>query len=374
MQEQLLQFYAVQFFSRSYSREDLVKPNTKLAIKDGVSLGGFLTLKFGTPLLEGRKSWTPRPGGEVKVRPNYAQPWQYQEGSSTVAGERADPYAEIRWPTYALASFTLSDQGAMLPRLDAPAQCDLLQALRSLFLSEMLGIPEIKALSDQVCSQVGFRFGYWTAGLDFAGNPAPVETGDYINADRAELRGPGYAALRGTGHTRNGSEYCSLALVWSQAFSFPNRINAQLDAAQIEKRVKDLKFQFSTKEDLKRADDCLQRRDLRECISSAQIAVESALRFYCTLWGVRSPSLPGIEFDQRVERILKRAERPSYQAIDPRGLKDLLYLYRASLKAHEATCSYRDDQIRKDVPCELWHAQQFLDAAIKFTFWLDSQA
>ena len=162
--------------------------------------------------------------------------------------------------------------------------------------------------------------------------------------------------------------------MWSQAFSFPNRKNPQADDAQIQKRLKDLRLQFRTKDDLKQADDRLQQRNVTGCISAAATAVEVALRFYCNLWGVRSPSLPGIEFDQRIERILKRTGRPSYQALDPGGLKDLLHLFRASLKAHEAHCYYHDDKLRKDVPCEFQHARQFLDAAIKFTFWLDSQA
>ena len=64
----------------------------------------------------------------------------------------------------------------------------------------------------------------------------------------------------------------------------------------------------------------------------------------------------------------------SAQAVDSCGLRDLEHLYRASLKAHEADCHYHDDQLRRTVPCERHHAQQFLDAAIRFTFWLDSQA
>ena len=375
MQTSALNLLGVQFLSRPVIREDLLRFGAKVTASQGLSLTGTLTIKFGNPLLEAPANWTPGPGGSSKnVRPKYTQPWQSQEPPSGSHGQFADPYAELRWPAYALTSFELANPDAPIATLEVSVQCDFLQALRAKVSAEILELPEIAAMTDQVVANEGYRLSYWTPLIDPVGNPGPVETGEYIHANRREPIGPGFTAIRGTGFTGAGAEYCSLALVWSQAFSFPDRASARVDEPQIQKRVKDLKLQFGAKEDLKRADDCQQRQDTRGCILSAQTAVESALRFYCMQWGVRTPSLPGIEFHQKVDRILKRAGRPSYQAVDSAGLIDLLHLYRASLKAHGNDCSYHDEQLHKEVRCEQRHALQFLDAAIKFTFWLDSQA
>ena len=389
MQSLAFHLFAVQFFSRPYAREDLVKAHTRLKTEGGFSLDGHLTIKFGAPLLEGP--------GETFLRATYAQPWPYQEERALTGADKLadphfesrwlppeapppsteqllDPYSELRWPAYALASFHLANPETLMPAVDVAVQCDLLQAMRGLLDAQLGGIAELKAMTDQFTGYEGSRFSYWTPLLDSVGNPVPVASGDYVATARGEPVGPGFSALRGSCVTGNGSEYCSLALVWSQAFSVSAEPSARVSDAQIQKRARELKTHLNTKEDLRRADECLQKSDLRGCISFAQMAVEGALRFYCNQWGVRFPSLPGIDFHQRIERVLKRAGRASYQAIDPVGLTDLLHLFRASLKAHEHNCYFHDDQLHKDMPCEISHVQAFLDAAIRFTFWIDSQA
>jgi hypothetical protein len=365
MQTLAFHLFAAQFFSRPFMREDVVKPHTQLKTDNSITLDGHLTIRFGNPLLEGP--------GDTRIRANYTQPWELEKSESASTDRLVDPFAEIRWPAYALATFHLVNPEAPMPTLDVAVQCDLLQALRNRIDAELGEIPEIKAMADQFLGYDANRFSYWTPLLDSVGNPIPVSSGDYIGASRAEPVGPGFAALRGTGVTRNGAEYCSLALVWSQAFSAPAE-TGNPEPTQLQKRLKELKTHFEAKEDIKRADECLQKSDLRGCISFAQIAVESAIRFYCNQWGARFPSLPGIDFHQRIERVLKRAGRPSYQAIDPAGLTDLLHLYRASLKAHDANCYFHDDQLHRDVSCEVAHVEAFLDAAIRFTFWIDSLA
>jgi hypothetical protein len=112
---------------------------------------------------------------------------------------------------------------------------------------------------------------------------------------------------------------------------------------------------------------------VKGCVRSAASAVDAALRFYCAEWAITFPTAP-IPFDQKIERILQQAGRPSYLAVDPVGLRDLLHLYRARNAIHEGDCFYKDDQIGKDVYCEISHAQQFFAAARAFTYWIDSQA
>ena len=100
-------------------------------------------------------------------------------------------------------------------------------------------------------------------------------------------------------------------MIWSQAFSFPNRTNAEADDDAIRKRVKEIKRHYNSKDELTRAEDALRLGDLKRCIRSAASAVDAALRYSCPEWGVAFPSTP-ILFDQKVEDILQRAGRPSY--------------------------------------------------------------
>jgi hypothetical protein len=52
----------------------------------------------------------------------------------------------------------------------------------------------------------------------------------------------------------------------------------------------------------------------------------------------------------------------------------LLHLYRARSASHEGDCFYKDYQTRKDVYCDISHAERFFAAARAFTYWIDSQA
>jgi len=359
---QTLQLRAVQFFSRPLTREDLVLPKAVLITKGGLSLDGYLKIQFGAPLLTGAAEGT-------TVRPNYAHPWESQDGPSIGAVQWVDPYAGIRWPSYALASFSADVKG---DALDTPAECDILQRMRTLVGFEIFELPKVKAMTDQLLSRDGYRYGYWTPGLDFVRNPVPAP-GKYVNADCGEPLGPGHASLAGFGFTEAGPASHSLGLVWSQAFSFPSRTNPVTDDTAIRKRAKALKTHYGSKDELRRAEEALQRGDVKDCIRSAGAAVDAALRFYCAEWGVSFPP-KHLPFDQKIETVLQQGSRPLYVTVDRAGLQDLLHLYRARNTQHEADCYYHDDSLGKDIYCERPHAQRFLDAARTFAFWIDSQA
>jgi hypothetical protein len=313
-----------------------------------------------------------------------------------------DPYAEVRWPAYALVITPATKMrtqdlacSAVLPgsltnpsaklscrgnsfsadvtpsALGTAAECDILQRMRTLVSFEIFDFPELKALTDQLLSHDGYRYGYWTPGLDFVRNPVPA-LGKYHNADRGEPVGPGHASLFGFGLAEDCQMH-SLALVWSQAFSFPNRTNAQADDVAIRKRGQEIKRHYNSKDELVRAEDDLRQHDVKGCVRSAASAVDAALRYYCPEWGVAFPTAP-IPFDQKIELILQQAGRPSYRLADPTGLRDLLYLYRARNAIHEGDCFYKDDQLGRDVYCEVSHARRFFAAAQAFAFWIDSHA
>jgi hypothetical protein len=358
-----LNLRAVQFFSRPISSDDHVVPKATLTTKEGRQLQGYLKIQVGSPMLVGAAPNT-------KVRPNYAHLWETQEGPSVGAVQWVDPYAEVRWPAYGLASFSADVNP---PTLETAAKCDILQRMRTLVSFDVFDFPELKGLTDQLLAHEGYRYGYWTPDLDFVRNPRPAP-GKYHNADPGEPLGPGHASLSAFGFADDSQlERHELALVWSQAFSFRNRTNAHADDAAIRKRAQEIKRHYNSKDELTRAEDDLRQHDVKGCVRSAAAAVDAALRYYCSEWCVKFPTA-SIPFDQKIERILQQAARPTYQLVDPIGLRDLLYLYRARNAIHEGDCYYKDDQLGKDVYCEVSHARRFFAAAQAFAYWIDSQA
>jgi hypothetical protein len=169
-----------------------------------------------------------------------------------------------------------------------------------------------------------------------------------------------------------GSKMHSLGIVWSQAFSFQNRTNAEADDVLIRKLSHHIKLHYNSKDELTRAEQYLRQRDVKACIRSAAAAVDAALRFYCAKWKVTFPT-DRIPFDQKIGYILHNASRPPYNVAGPLGLRDLLYLYRARNAIHEGDCFYKDDQLGTDIYCDVSHAGRFFAAAQAFAFWMDSQ-
>src|SRR5438132_14400707 len=100
MQTLAFHLFAAQFFSRPYSRDDLVKAHTRLKTEGGFSLDGHLTIKFGAPLLEGPGETFPRdlraalalPGGKSVDRRGqvggsaFRKPLVAARGAATVHG------------------------------------------------------------------------------------------------------------------------------------------------------------------------------------------------------------------------------------------------------------------------------------------------
>jgi hypothetical protein len=296
---QSLRLRAVQFLSRPFSREDWGVPKASFTTREGRRLDGYLKIEFGTPLLVGAAPNT-------KVRPNYAHPWQPQDDRPSIgAVQWIDPYADLHWPSWALVSFSANIAETAL---DTAAQCDILQRMRTVVSFEIFDLPELKALTDQLLAQDGYRYGYWSPDLDFVRNPVPAP-GKFHNADRGEPVGPGHASLFGVGFGKD-TQINSLALVWSQAFSFPNRTNAQADDAAIRERGKVLKRHYNSRDELTQAEEYLQQCDVKGCTRSAASAVEAALRFYCAEWNVPFPTAR-IPFDQKIECILQQAGRPT---------------------------------------------------------------
>ena len=357
----MLTLRTVQFFSRPVSREDHVIPKATITTKEGRHLQGYMKIEFGNPQLFGADR---TPMG----RPNYAHPWEPQNGPSAGAFQSVDPYAEVRWPAYALVSFS---PDVTPPQLDQAAEWDILLRMQTLVGFDIFQFPELKILADQILSHDGYRYSYWTFNVDYVGNPRPTR-GKYHHADCGEPVGPGYTSLNAIGFTEDLLPH-SIALVWSQAFSFPNRTNAQTDDIAIRNRVKEIKRHYNSKDELAKAQEYLRYNDVKGCIRSAASAVDAALRYYCSEWRVTFPNQP-ISFDQKIELILQQALRPSYRLGDATGLRDLLHLYRARNAIHEGDCYYKDDQLGKDVPCETSHARRFFAAAQTFAFWLDSHA
>ena len=113
--------------------------------------------------------------------------------------------------------------------------------------------------------------------------------------------------------------------------------------------------------------------DIKGAIRSSSSAIEAALRFYCDEWNVKWPSKKGMQFNDRVDEILKISGRTPYTIIDPEASLDLLHLYRARSSMHEGDCYYKDTNTKTEIQVNINIANHLFNAAREFVIWIDSQ-
>jgi hypothetical protein len=375
-----LQSRSVQFFSLSFTHpEQEVVWTGETAQGRDISVSG--KLRIGTPLL--LRDILPN----TKVRPLYALPWP--DYPSIGAVQFVDPYAERRWPSYMLLEARLALPTEAYSKEVAQ---DVLQYLRGIIARGLLDQLPLDSLLGQRVSVPGYRWGYWTPMLDFVGNPSPNPYGGYAYSEPGEAIGPGFTSvenylgfpqfgvppLEGTGQLPDLSKIWNfmaqlhLALVWSQAFSLPNRTTAGADHDRIKKRVQEIRMHWNSYNELNDAEGHLTRHDAKGAVRSAASAVDAALRFFCAEWGTSFPTDP-IPFDEKIERILADSGRPSYRAANRDGSRDVLHLYRARSKMHEGDVYYTDEQTKAEVRVDMSIAKVLVQEAETFLLWLDSQ-
>jgi hypothetical protein len=292
----------------------------------------------------------------------FAQPWP--QAPSIGAYQFVDPYADTRWP----ARVILKSRGetSQPASMSVAFTHEFLSGVRNILMDAFRNLEPFR--TDQRLQTVGYRRVYYTHYLDAAGNPAPSGQWHLFPAEPLEPIGPGFVLVGGPKDRNHHS------LVWSQAISFPGRSSLAVDEPQVRRRVQEIKRHWNSHQELADAERHAKRRDAKASVRSGAAAVEAAVKFYCTLWGLEFPCGPTTTFDEKIESVLGLAGRPSYRAISPNSSKSLLKLYRARSSMHEGDCYYNDPDTGERVDVKHSEACRLVEEAKRFVLWLDSLA
>jgi hypothetical protein len=213
----------------------------------------------------------------------------------------------------------------------------------------------------------GYRREYFDSQIfDIAGNRRPNSCESYVPTEVGEPVGPGVASLPSIEAFDSINE-----LVWTPILAFPNRRSLPDDLAAIRKAIMALRKHYNSYNELRDANRHIANREVKAAIRSGASAVDAIVRYYCDLWEV--PPLPQkLPFDEKIERVLQMAGRPSYRSVAPERLDSLLFLYRCRNSMHEGDC-YFDDRggIRTRVR-NIDQVRPFIDALEDFVVWIDA--
>ena len=288
------------------------------------------------------------------------------------AGEYIDPardvYMTARWPKCLRLAGEIT-----LPGPDGWPDQTLLRFLLS-FTRTVLWTPRGPAhssafASDQCAKQTGYRRQYFNWQMfDIVGNRRPGSGGLFVPTDMGDLIGPGFVSLPDVNSVHTVNE-----LVWSSILSFPGRTSVADDLPRIQRKVEALQKHYNGNHELRDARRHLTNNEIKAAVRSAASAVDAILRFYCDLWDVRMPA-GSLQFDEKIEKVLQDAGRPSYRSVEPDSLELILYVYRARNSMHEGDCRYRDDTGNEIAVRKPAQVENLIKAVEGFVVWIDSLA
>ena len=79
-------------------------------------------------------------------------------------------------------------------------------------------------------------------------------------------------------------------------------------------------------------------------------------------------------FDDKIEAVLRKANKPSYRQADPSTLQTILYLYRSRNSMHEGDCCYNNSAGERVDVKTIAQARDFVEAVERFVMWIDALA
>lgn len=224
---------------------------------------------------------------------------------------------------------------------------------------------------------------------DLYGAPRPNSQGNYELAAIGDPIGPGLSYIHFKEFYRDDipNEFG-----WSQILPFPGATNQQNDIRNIRKKVRSLNQHYNSYNELqdahKHLEDATNKEDIprippprvladkeiKAAIRAAASAIDAILRYYCDSWGVKFPSKNEIPFDEKIETVLKDANKPSFRQVDPSNSEAILFLYRSRNTMHEAACYYKDNTGKQIAVRTVARAMVLVEAAERFVCWIDSLA
>lgn len=281
-----------------------------------------------------------------------------------------DLYMQKRWPKTLKASakitfgnqFEFNNEGKIL----------LLLFLRVVLWHLRNHDKLAKELFDQPSRTPGYRRQYFSSQIfDIAGNRIPNSSRNYVPTNIGDYIGPGIAFFP------NQTSFDSIdQFVWSQIIPFPNQTGKEDDIPIVYQKAYEITKHYNSYNELSDARKHLignDTKDIKACIRSAASAIDAILKYYCNIWQIQFPKRD-LQFDEKIEDVLRKANMPSYKEADPESLLKLLYLYRARNSMHEGDCYYKDNEGNQIEIKTKEQAELFLKAAESFTLWIDSIA
>jgi len=299
--------------------------------------------------------------GGMRVRPLVAHPWPRRPDFG--ARQHIDPYYDLRWPVYLHLHGNIR-----LIREDGLSEKELVRCcgeIRNVLFGSFKTMSVLSALADPRLSYESYRWRYFTGSTDLTGNPFPNPKGKYVSNYISAPAGPGFVNIPSIGAVSD-LPYPSFVEVWSQGFSVPPGATEE-DA---ERRAQEIKRHWNSYEEL---GDAERSSTVKNRVRSSASAVDAALRFYCSEWGISFPT-GSVPFNEKIDRILQNANRPSYSTVVPDEATKLLHLYRARNSMHEGDCYFNDRTTGDRVIVDQTLAREFFYCAQKFVVWIDSLA
>ncbi len=308
---------------------------------------------------------------ELKDKPfeiNFAQviPKRPSVGAFEYVDPYIDRYMKERWPKCLCGSGTIE-----IPEGSGTLSCDLLRNILEFLRKSSWHLKEnvngVIADQDQIARHVGYRRKYVDRQIyDIKGNRRPKSSENYVPTNVGEYVGPGVASLPDISPIDNINEF-----VWSQIIYFPDRSSLAKDLPRIKAKALEFRKHYNGYNELIDARRHLDKGEVKACVRAGASAVDAILRFNCSQWDVCFPTKP-VPFDQKIEDILALSGMPSYKAVDPENLQNLLYLYLARNKMHEGDCFYKDKlgnivQVKTVDQCST-----LLASVESFVVWVDS--
>jgi len=309
---------------------------------------------------------------------NFAQviPSRSSIGAFEYIDPYVDTYMEKRWPKCikGIAQIQVTNTDMQ----DSETIKKILLFLRLNVWALKQHCAPLQGYTDQFASVPGYRREYFNSQIfDLSGKRRPSSSEKYVATPAKEYIGPGVSFITNISPFDNVAEGGALGiineLVWSQIVPFPQQSDFKTDLPKIRKKALEIKKHYNSYNELVDAHRLLSANEIKACVRSTASAVDAILRYYCEIWDINFP-ITQIPFDEKIEKILTEANKPSYKAFAPDTLLKLLYVYRARNSMHEGDCYFRDTQ-GNTVPVKTpKQATEFIDAVEAFTVWIDSIA
>lgn len=275
-----------------------------------------------------------------------------------------DTYMEERWPKCIKGRAKLNIPTS--EQTDNEALKMVLLYMRVVCWHLKEHVADLKNDKDQFSTQKAYRREYLGHQIfDIFGNRRPNPSEEYYLTEIGEYTGPGVATIAGNTKLEVVNEY-----VWSQLIPIANPTDAATDLPRIRQRLAEIRKHYNTYNELNDARRHLSNGELKAAIRSAASSIDAIIRYYCAIWEI--PPGKRLQFHDKIEKVLRDANKPSFKNIDPVNSDRLLYLYRARNSMHEGDCYYND------LSGGIVHIEStdrvatLLGAAEVFTLWLDS--